>query len=88
MLVFDVLLVGEAPSHRAVLESFPDDIVDTTVVSGADGAFEVLEAADPDCVVTDYDLPDSGGIDLLAVGGIAVTGIGQTLGIVDAVLRY
>jgi len=66
MLVFDVLLVGEAPSHRAVLESFPDDIVDTTVVSGADGAFEVLEAADPDCVVTDYDLPDSGGIDLLA----------------------
>jgi len=26
------------------------------------------------------------GIDLLAVGGIAVTGIGQTLGIVDAVL--
>jgi hypothetical protein len=28
------------------------------------------------------------GIDLVAVGGIAVTGIGQTLGIGDAVLRY
>jgi len=28
------------------------------------------------------------GIDVLAVGGIAVTGIGQTLGIGDAVLRY
>ena len=35
-----------------------------------------------------YFLSFLSGIDLLAVGGIAVTGIGQTLGIVDAVLRY
>ncbi|WP_181691386.1 bacterio-opsin activator domain-containing protein [Natronomonas sp. LN261] len=66
MLVFDVLLVGEAPSRRAVLESFPDDIVDTTVVSGADDALEVLETTGSDCVVTDYDLPARDGLDLLA----------------------
>ena len=28
------------------------------------------------------------GVDLVAVGGIAVTGVGQTIGIGDAVLRY
>ena len=35
-----------------------------------------------------YFLSVLSGIDVLAIGGIAVTGIGQTLGIGDAVLRY
>ena len=65
MLAFDVLLVGTAPSRPAVLEAFPEELVETTTASGIDDALEVLEGDGVDCVVTDYALGERDGIDLL-----------------------
>ena len=65
MLAFDVLLVGAAPSSPAVLEAFPEEIVETTTASGIDDALETLKQDGADCVVTDYALGECDGIDLL-----------------------
>jgi len=64
MLVFDVLLVGEAPTRPAVLEGFPEQLVETATASGVDEAMARIDTAD--CVVTDYTLADGDGLELLS----------------------
>lgn len=66
MLRFDVLLVGDAPSDSAVLEAFPETLVEATTVSGVDSALEAVRTDNVDCVVVDYRLPDGDGVELLA----------------------
>jgi PAS domain S-box-containing protein len=66
MLAFDVLLVGEAPTHPAVIDAFPDPLIETTTVSGIEDAFEYVDADAPDCIVSDYALPESDGLELLS----------------------
>jgi len=66
MLRFDVLLVGDAPSDSAVLEAFPETLVETTTAPGFDPALESVRTGDVDCAVVDYRLPDGDGIELLA----------------------
>ncbi len=65
MLTFDVLLAGEAPSRPALSKAFPEPLVETTTVSTFDAAFDAVEACEIDCVVTDYELSDGCGIELV-----------------------
>ena len=66
MLAFDVLLVGSAPSSPEIQEALPDHLIETTAVSGFDGAISCLETTDINCVVCDYPLSDRDGIQLLS----------------------
>ncbi|WP_299234090.1 bacterio-opsin activator domain-containing protein [Natronomonas sp.] len=66
MFALDVLLVGDAPSRPAIREALPDHLIDVATASGFDEAVSHLEGGEPNCVVSDYPLPDRDGIELLS----------------------